>query len=259
NGESISFTTTGTAWALVSAPGISNPARNMPILTPATAVGNSTGSQTVNIAGVVAGSGGGVGSYVFTTDNSPGTVTAELEGNGLQGVLFGLKYHTIGLSLTKGHVGNFTVGGTGTYTINVTNTVVQPQVNPPDTPQPVRVVDTLPVGLTYASAGGTGWSCSNVGQVVTCDTTTLQDLTYTRTFPPLSINVTVDGNATSPLIYHAVVSDPTTSTLVFNVCETENNGVCPNSATNTTGDETVILRSNLSGSVKNVVDLNGGD
>src|SRR5690606_32038802 len=47
--------------------------------------------------------------------------------------------------------------------------------------------------------------------------------------------------------------------LVFNVCETENNGVCPNSATNTTGDETVILRSNLSGSVKNVVDLNGGD
>jgi uncharacterized repeat protein (TIGR01451 family) len=259
NGESIAFTTTGTAWALVSAPGISNPARNMPILAPATAVGNSTGSQTVNIAGVAAGSGGGVGSYVFTTDNSPGTVTAALEGNGLQGVLFGLKYHTIGLSLTKTHVGDFKVGETGTYTINVANTVVQPQVNPPSTPQPVRVVDTLPAGLTYASAGGTGWSCSNVGQVVTCNTTSLQDLTYTRTFPPLSINVTVDANATSPLVNTAVVSDPTETTLVYNVCETEGNGVCPNSATNTTGDETVVLRSDLSGSTKAVVDVNGGD
>ncbi|MDG6347909.1 hypothetical protein QAA18_04020 [Luteimonas sp. 8-5] len=259
NGESITFTTTGTAWDLVSAPGISNPTRNMPVLTPATAVGNSTGSKTVDIDGVAAGSGGGVGSYVFTTDNSPGTVTAELEGSGLQGVLFGLKYHTIGLSLTKTHVGDFTVGGTGTYTINVANTVVQPQVNPPSTPQPVRVVDTLPAGLTYASAGGTGWTCSNVGQVVTCDTVSLQDLTYTRAFPPLSINVTVDSDATSPLVNSAVVSNPTTTTLVYNVCETEDNGVCPNSATNTTGDETVVLRSDLSTSTKTVVNLGGGD
>src|SRR5690606_39782702 len=57
------------------------------------------------------------GSYVFTTDNSPGTVTATMQGNGLQGVLFGVKYHTIGLSLTKTHVGEFKAGGTGTYKI----------------------------------------------------------------------------------------------------------------------------------------------
>ena len=256
--ETLSFTTTGQPWALVSAPGISNPSRNMPVLNPPTAVGNSTGSQTVTMSGTTAGSAG-EGSYVFTTNNSPGTVTASLLGGGLQGVLFGLKYHTIGLSLTKTHVGDFTAGGTGTYTINVANTVKSPEINPPSEPQPVRVVDTLPTGLTYASASGTGWSCTNVGQVVTCNTTTLQDLTSSRTFPPITLNVNVASNAPATLTNNAEVSDPTTSTLVFNVCETADNGVCPNSATSSTGDPTVVLRPNLSTSTKSVLDTNGGD
>ena len=53
--EYIVLTTTGDPWALVSAPGISHPNRNMPILTPATAVGQNTGSQTVTIDGTAAG------------------------------------------------------------------------------------------------------------------------------------------------------------------------------------------------------------
>src|SRR5690606_34110395 len=161
-GETLSFTTSGAAWSLVSAPGESNPARNMPILSPPTLVGNS-----------------------------PGTVTATMLGNGLQGVLFGVKYHTIGLSLTKTHVGEFKAGGTGTYVINTANTVIYPEINPPTTPQPIRVVDTLPAGLTYVSATGSGWSCSAVGQVVTCDTTSLQDLTTSRTFPPITLVVDI--------------------------------------------------------------------
>jgi fimbrial isopeptide formation D2 family protein/uncharacterized repeat protein (TIGR01451 family) len=180
-------------------------------------------------------------------------------GNGLQGVLFGVKYHTIGLSLTKTHEGQFKAGGTGTYTINIANTVTYPQINPPTEPQPVRVVDTLPTGLTYASASGTGWSCSNAGQVITCDTTALQDLTTSKTFPPITIGVNVASNAPSSLTNNAEVSDPTTSTLVFNVCEVTANGVCPNSATSTTGDPTVVVHSNLSTSTKGVVDLNGGN
>jgi uncharacterized repeat protein (TIGR01451 family) len=257
-GETLSFATTGAAWSLVSAPGESNPARNMPTLSPPTMVGNSTGSQTVNIAGTAAGADG-EGSYVFTTDNSPGTVTATMQGNGLQGVLFGVKYHTIGLSLTKTHTGQFKAGGTGAYTINIANTVTYPEINPPGTLQPIRVVDTLPTGLTYASASGTGWTCSAVGQVVTCNATTLQDLTTSKTFPPITINVNVASNAPTSLINNAEVSDPTTSTLVFNVCEVAANGVCPNSATSSTGDPTVIVHSDLSASTKSVVDLNGGD
>ncbi|MDG6347908.1 hypothetical protein QAA18_04015 [Luteimonas sp. 8-5] len=257
-GETLSFTTSGAAWSLVSAPGESNPARNMPILSPATLVGNSTGVQTVNIAGTDAGPDG-EGSYVFTTDNSPGTVTATMLGNGLQGVLFGVKYHTIGLSLTKTHVGEFKAGGTGTYIINTANTVTYPEINPPTTPQPIRVVDTLPAGLTYVSASGTGWSCSAVGQVVTCNTTSLQDLTTSRTFPPITLVVDIASDAPATLINLAEVSDPTTSTLVFNVCEVADNGVCPNSATSSTGHETDVLHSNLSTSTKSVLDKNGGE
>jgi uncharacterized repeat protein (TIGR01451 family) len=256
--ETLSFTTTGAAWSLVSAPGESNPGRNMPTLAPPTMVGNSTGSQTVNIAGTDAGADG-EGSYVFTTDNSPGTVTATLLGNGLQGVLFGVKYHTIGLSLVKTAVGEFKAGGTGTYVINVANTVTYPEINPPDTPQPIRVVDTLPTGLTYASASGSGWSCSHVGQVITCDSTSLQDLTTSRTFQPITIGVNIAGNAPAELTNNAEVSDPTESTLVFNVCEVANNGVCPGSATSTTAAPTTILHSNLSDSAKSVLDKNGGD
>ena len=256
--ETLSFSTTGQPWALVSAPGESNPARNMPLLNPPTSVGNNTGSQTVTITGTDGGTAG-EGSYVFTTNNSPGTVTATMKGNGLQGVLFGLKYHTIGLSLEKSHVGEFKAGGTGTYTIDVANTVIYPTINPPTEPQPVRVVDTLPSGLTFASASGPGWSCTNAGQVVTCNTTTLQDLTTSRTFPPITIGVNVASNAPSTVINQAEVSDPTTSTLVFNVCETADNGVCPNSATSSTGDPTGILHSNLSTSTKTVQDRNGGN
>ncbi|HET7299472.1 MAG TPA: CshA/CshB family fibrillar adhesin-related protein [Oleiagrimonas sp.] len=247
--ETLSLTTSGDPWELVASPGL-NEGYTTPTLS------YSNGNKTV----LETGTGSGLTtSYVFTTDNSPGTVQATMYGTGLQGALFGVKYHTIGLSLTKTHVGDFKVGGTGSYTINVSNTVITPTINPPSDPQPVRVVDTLPTGLTYASASGSGWSCSNAGQVVTCDTTTLQDLTSSKTFPPITVNVTVDSDAPATLTNMATASDPTTSTLVFNVCEVAANGVCPGSATSTDGDATTILHPDLSTSTKTVVDVNGGD
>src|SRR5690606_23500696 len=146
-----------------------------------------------------------------------------------------------------------------TYIINTANTVTYPEINPPTTPQPIRVVDTLPTGLTYVSASGTGWTCSAVGQVVTCDASSLQDLTTSRTFPPITLVVDIAGNAPATLTNLAEVSDPTTTTLVFNVCEVADNGVCPNSATSSTGHDTAIIHSNLSTTTKSVLDLNGGD
>lgn len=250
-GESLSFTTSGDAWSLVASPGL-NEGYATPTLT------YSNGGKTALETGVGSGN---TTSYVFTTDNSPGTVQATMVGTGLQGVIFGVKYHTIGLSLTKTHAGEFKAGGSGAYTINVTNTVTPPTVNPPSAPQPVQVVDTLPTGLAYVptGSGGSGWACSASGQVITCNTTALQDLTTSKTFPPITINVNVANNAPATLTNNAAVSDPTTSTLVFNVCEVTDNGVCPNSATSTAGDPTVIIHSNLSTSTKTVVDLNGGD
>ena len=70
------------------------------------------------------------------------------------------------LCANKSHTGNFVIGTTGTYTLSVNNTGNGP------TSGTLTYTDTLPAGLTYVSAAGTGWSCSAAGQAVTCTTTT---------------------------------------------------------------------------------------
>jgi uncharacterized repeat protein (TIGR01451 family)/fimbrial isopeptide formation D2 family protein len=69
------------------------------------------------------------------------------------------------LTLTKAAVGTFTVGINGVYRLTLTNTSAVAA-----TAGTITVVDTLPAGLTYVSAAGSGWSCSAAGQVVTCTT-----------------------------------------------------------------------------------------
>lgn len=70
------------------------------------------------------------------------------------------------LTLAKTHVGNFTVGVNGSYVLTPSNTGSSP------TTGTVTIVDTLPAGLTYLSATGTGWTCAAAAQVVTCTSTT---------------------------------------------------------------------------------------
>jgi large repetitive protein len=67
------------------------------------------------------------------------------------------------LSLTKSHVGNLAQGQLGFYSLTATNS------GPSPTSGPVTITDTLPTGLTFVSATGSGWLCAAVGQVVTCD------------------------------------------------------------------------------------------
>jgi len=71
------------------------------------------------------------------------------------------------LRLTKSHAGSFVVGTNGAYTLTVDNTL-----GGAATSGTITVVDTLPTGLSYVSATGTGWSCAAVGQVVTCTSST---------------------------------------------------------------------------------------
>ena len=60
-----------------------------------------------------------------------------------------------------------TAAGTVTYTLTVAN-------NGPSDAAAVSVLDTLPAGVTFVSAAGTGWTCTNVGNVsVTCTRPTL--------------------------------------------------------------------------------------
>ncbi len=65
------------------------------------------------------------------------------------------------MSITKTHTGIPTPSESVTFTLRVRN------LGPSDAVGPITVVDTLPAGLTYISAGS-NWSCSPVGQVITC-------------------------------------------------------------------------------------------
>jgi len=66
------------------------------------------------------------------------------------------------LMLTKTTRGLFRVGNQGLYSLNVTN------LGPASTTTTFTVFDTLPVGLGFVGATGTGWTCSAVGQDITC-------------------------------------------------------------------------------------------
>jgi uncharacterized repeat protein (TIGR01451 family) len=103
------------------------------------------------------------------------------------------------LTIAKTHVGNFTRGSTGSYTITVTNSGTGATVGA------VTVTDTLPAGLSFVSNGGTGWgTCSAAGQVVTCSLNTV--LAAGASYPVLTINVSVAQNAASSVTNTAAVS-----------------------------------------------------
>ena len=75
------------------------------------------------------------------------------------------------------------VSGAVTYTATVTNTG-------PSTAQAVTVTDTLPTDAIFLAATGTGWTCTNAANVVTCTATSLP----IGTAPVISIMVTGPGD-----------------------------------------------------------------
>jgi uncharacterized repeat protein (TIGR01451 family)/fimbrial isopeptide formation D2 family protein len=143
----------------------------------------------------------------------------------------------VDLSLTKTHVGNFTVGGTNTYTLTVANAAgTQREDNP------VVVMDTLPAGLTFVSGVGTGWVCGASGQVVTC--THPPTLNAGAALPPIALTVNASGAAVPSVTNTAIVTSAS-----FDI----------DAANNTAADPTVVVGPNLSTSTKTVLDPNGGE
>jgi MSHA biogenesis protein MshQ len=69
---------------------------------------------------------------------------------------------TSDLSLTISRNGELQVGRSTSYTLVVRNG------GPSVESGPITVTDTLPTGLNFGSASGTGWTCSAAGQTVTC-------------------------------------------------------------------------------------------
>ncbi len=92
------------------------------------------------------------------------------------------------LAITKTGPATVVAGGAVSYQLVVTD-------NGPSDAANLSVTDTLPAGVTFVSATGTGWTCTNVGNVsVTC---TLPTLATGATAPSITIVVTAPAQAAS--------------------------------------------------------------
>ncbi|MCC6316819.1 MAG: DUF11 domain-containing protein, partial [Gemmatimonadaceae bacterium] len=103
------------------------------------------------------------------------------------------------VAIDKSHSGNLVTFRNKTYRLRVTNTTASP------TPAPITVVDTLPAGLRFVSATGSGWTCSATGQVVTCQRSTPLGA---RASSSISLVVYVDLPAAPAVTNRAHVSMP---------------------------------------------------
>jgi uncharacterized repeat protein (TIGR01451 family) len=201
---------------------------------------------TINTQGVATSYGIDVDQYDVSAYLSPGQTSATLTYSAgadlvllMTQIVSATSDPIVDLSVTATHTGTFVAGGTGQYTITVSNSNAA-GIEREDNVVTVR--DTLPAGLTFASASGTGWSCSAAGQIVTC--THAPTLNPGASFPPLTITVNVLESAAPSVVNNVVVSTPSYELITPN---------------NTANDTTATLDPNLSTSTKSFVDLNGGE
>src|SRR5690606_1023284 len=99
----------------------------------------------------------------------------------------GIKTFTVepkALQVVKSHSGDFIAGANNSYTLTVSNTDVATVTGT------TTVKDTLATGLTFVSGTGTGWSCSAVGQVVTCTSST--SIPASSSMAPITLTVFVE-------------------------------------------------------------------
>ncbi len=91
------------------------------------------------------------------------------------------------------------VGQPAAYTVTVTN-------NGPDPADMVKVVIPLPASLTFISAAGPNWICSDPPTTVTCTTPSAP---AGQTLPPISLVTEVGGDAFPSVAVEATVSSAT--------------------------------------------------
>ncbi|MFB9311868.1 DUF11 domain-containing protein [Nocardioides plantarum] len=101
------------------------------------------------------------------------------------------------LAVTKTHSGTFVQGAQAAFTLGVSN------VGPVATQGQVSVSDTLPAGLTFVSATGSGWTCSGTA-TVTC--TRSDVLAAGAAYPSISLTVLVTDTAPATVANTATVA-----------------------------------------------------
>jgi uncharacterized repeat protein (TIGR01451 family) len=146
----------------------------------------------------VSGTASGVGSVTNTaTVSSPAAVPDPVAANNTSSVTTNILAPD--LAITKTHPGTFTVGVNGTYTITVSNSA-----GSLPTSGTITVTDTLPAGLGYVSATGTGWACGFAAGTVTCATSAT--LAAGTSANPVTLTVSVASTAVPSVTNFATVS-----------------------------------------------------
>lgn len=92
------------------------------------------------------------------------------------------------LTITKKSVDPLLAGQNATYQVMVTNVGTGPAAGP------ITVTDTLGAGLSFVSATGSGWTCTGVGQTVTC--TQPGPLAAGQSLPLLTMTVAIARDVT---------------------------------------------------------------
>jgi uncharacterized repeat protein (TIGR01451 family) len=105
------------------------------------------------------------------------------------------------LSIVKSHGGvSFVAGTDATYFLAVGN------LGPSDEGLGTVIADTLPAGETYVGFSGTGWTCTDAGQAVTC--TDAQPLLSGANAPVVDLTVHLASSVTSTIVNTATVTGP---------------------------------------------------
>jgi uncharacterized repeat protein (TIGR01451 family) len=161
-GETLSFTTNGASWTKV---------QNVPPISGSTyptlaGVGTATVSET--------GVAGTVGSYIFSSSNSPTQVSSTLVAGGLQGVMFAVRYAWLsvnktinGTRLNPTDQFNYTVSATANGATLATNASTGAGTGPFTAAQ-VTVSSGYPVTVTESMAAGSGSTSSRYAPSLSC-------------------------------------------------------------------------------------------
>ena len=148
----------------------------------------------------------GVWALYMTEDDAAGTAGAA------NGWCVNFTENTVTVAPTLGHSGSSGAGSSfvpneqnAQITASILNNGSGPTGDPVSGSNPLTVVDTLPIGLTFAAgSNGADWTCSASGQTVTC--TNDESIAQGSSYPDLTIDVNVASNATGPLANAITVS-----------------------------------------------------
>ena len=174
---------------------------------------------TVNSQGVLDSYGADIDTYNISSLLSPGQIsgtTVYSAGGDLvlltAQVVSVTSDRFIDLAIAKAAAGPFVVGSNAVYTLTVSNqpgAFSDPEVNT------ILVNDTLPNGLTYVSATGTGWTCAAAAQAVSCSHA--PPLNPGQSLPPISVVVAVGAGA-----WPSVTNTATVSSASFDAIQANN-------------------------------------